>query len=193
MLARHFDPIGRLAGLDGARRQKELPHWPRPVGKGRLGDIEPGLDVVGGIIAPALANDLGRVAKLVLIPLHPLRQVGDDDEAIVLEADGADVLACRGPALVGAWPVAAVERGIERLLHPAKRRLLGGEIIYEAGEFRCREGGDIGNREIPDLLGDDDGGVHDGQPHAASARAGAIGAGQAFVAIRWRPLARTAM
>ena len=105
--------VSRLARLDGARRGEQLLQPRGPGFVSALGDLELQLHIIRGILAPAGADQVDQFLEPLLVPLDALRQVGDDDEAVVLEADGACVLGLSGARLMRTGAVAVVERGIE--------------------------------------------------------------------------------
>lgn len=61
-------------------------------------------------------DTLHQGCKTGLIPLHPLRQIGDDGDRSVGEADGASVLAGDGAVLIGQGAVFQRQRTIQPIL-----------------------------------------------------------------------------
>src|SRR6185312_3469174 len=164
-----LDAVDRPSCLDGSRGDEELAHGARPIGEGCFRDFELGLDVFGRIVTPAGTNDLGGVLELVLIPFDPLGEVGDDDEAIVLEANHPCVLALLGPALTSARAVLEIEGASNLVLDARDTRFLLAEIVEDAGELRRRERSNRFRIKVAHVLGHDSNVGHAGPSQAASA------------------------
>lgn len=122
------------------------------MGESRLRHLQLGLDVRVRIVAPTRPDDLRGMPELRLIPLHPLRQIGDDDEAVILEPDRAGVLGLLGPALGGAGAVLQIEGGAQLVLDEIERSLLLGEIVGDAGKLRGGQRCDGASIEITDVV-----------------------------------------
>ena len=107
-----------LARAHGARRFEGLADVGGPGGELALGDAKAHLDIVAGVLAVGL-DALDELREFVLVPLDLLRKIGNDCDAVVLEADGSAVLLGLGACLAGAVAVAKGERAIE----PGDKRL----------------------------------------------------------------------
>lgn len=89
------------AGPDGARGLETGTDGIGPGGVFALGHLERDVDILGGIV-PGGADALDHGGETILIPIDPLRQIGDHGEIAVVEADRTGILACGPPLLVGA-------------------------------------------------------------------------------------------
>ena len=89
------------AGTHGARGLEARPDRVRPGGVFPLGHLEGDIDILGRIV-PGGADALDHGGETILIPIDPLRQIGDHGEIAVVEADRTGILACGPPLLVGA-------------------------------------------------------------------------------------------
>ena len=136
---RRNELVSGLARLDGARRRKQFPEARRPGLIGALGNLVPDLHIVCGVLAPAGLDQIDQFLQPLLVPLDALGQVGDDDEAVVLEADGARVLLLRGARLVGAGAVAIVEGGIELVIEAVGLLVDLLDLRLQIGRASCRE------------------------------------------------------
>ncbi|MDP2359098.1 MAG: hypothetical protein Q8M31_23985 [Beijerinckiaceae bacterium] len=70
----------------------------------------------------------------------PVRDIGDDDVAIVVEAHGASVLAHFGAALRGARAVSKIESRGEFLFEIREMRLTSDKVIKQRRKLGRREG-----------------------------------------------------
>ena len=112
-----------------------------------LGNLEAHLDVVTGILAFGL-DALNDITELVLVPLHLLREVGDDGDIAVLEAGEPEVLVVVCARCASAVGVLIRQGAVE----PRYRelRLAQGVLrfLLEAAEFDGRQGDDFAHGEL---------------------------------------------
>ena len=104
-----------------------------PGGVVALRHLEADLDVLGRIVAGG-ADALDHGGELGLVPIDPLRQVGDHGEVAVVEADGAGVLAGQRARLGGLVAVLQHQRAIEAGLRGLRLLQRGLDLVLQDRE-----------------------------------------------------------